>query len=55
VEDRRSFPREVDGPQAVPVTVEVGHLAKGGVGEHKPAVQLVAPPRQRGGVRLDPP
>ena len=51
----RSTLREVDGSEAVPVTLEVGHLAKGGVGEYEPAIEFVAPPRQRGWVRLDPP
>src|SRR5439155_7276302 len=51
--DCRSALREVDGPQPVPATAEVRHLAKGIVREYEPAVQLEAPPRKRGGVRLD--
>src|SRR5437867_4352477 len=39
-EDLRSSLPEVDGPQPIELTVEVGHLAKGIVGEHVPAVQL---------------
>ena len=51
----RLLSREVHGPKPVPLALEIGHLAKRGIGDHGAPVQVVPPPGQGCGRRLDPP